>query len=190
MDYLIWDATYAGNACHLLGVINVEYSHRLVEGYEYGDTFPQDARMSMSPHFKKDTKLVDDVMNAERVKVCSKALVDFLKAKNLKNVEYLPLTIRDHKKKVASTEYSIVNPIGLQDAIDMNASIPRLNAFDKTVDGVKQLVFDKSRIDPEVRLFRFAGLTRPVVIEKTLADELTAQNFVGLSFLDPSTVTR
>jgi hypothetical protein len=189
MDYLVWDATYAGNACHVLGVRKVEYTHQLVEGYEYGDTFPKDAVMSMSPHFKKDTKLVDDVMNAARIKVCSKRLVDFLKNKNLKNVEYLPVTILDHKKKVASREYSIVNPIGLQDAIDMKASFPVLNSFDQTVDSVKKIVFDVSRIDPQVRLFRFAGLSRPVIIEKTLADELQAQGFVGLSFLDPVTVT-
>ena len=189
MDYLVWDATYAGNACHLLGVRKVEYTNQLVEGYEFGDTFPADAVMSMSPHFKKDTKLVDDVMNAARVKVCSKRLVDFLKSKKLKNVEYHPVTILDHKKKVASTEYSIVHPIGLQDAIDLKASVPEINPIDQTVDAVERLVFDKSRIDPKVRLFRFAGLTRPVIIDSALADELKAQNFVGLAFLDPKTVT-
>jgi len=189
MDYLVWVATYAGNACHLLGIRKVEYVHQTVEGHEYGDAFPSDAVMSMSPHFKKDTKLVDDVMNAARVKVCSKRLVDFLKSKHLKNVEYLPVTILDHKKKIASKEYNIVNPFGLQDAIDMKASVPTLNSFDQSVDSVQQLVFDKSRIDPELRLFRFAGLSRPVIIEKTLAEELRAQDFVGLSFLDPGTVT-
>jgi hypothetical protein len=189
MDYLVWKATYAGNACQLTGIVNVEYDHLLVEGHEYRDTFPPDARMSMSPHFKKDTKLVDDVMNADDLKVCSKRLVDFLKSKKLKNVEYLPLTIFDHKKKVASTEHCIVNPFVLQDAIDMKASQPTLNAFDQTVDTVKKLVFDKSRIDPKVRLFRFAGLTRPVIIERSLAEEILTHGFVGTTFLDPATVT-
>jgi len=188
MNYLVWKATYAGNACHVLGIENVKFSHKLVEGHAYGNTFPADATLCMSPHFKRDTKLVDDVMNADDLKVCSKRLVGFLKSKHLDNVEYLPVTILDHKGKVASKEYSVVNLVGLQDAIDMKASVPTLNAFNHKVDAVEQLIFISSRIDPKAKLFRFAGLTRPVIIEKSLADDLMAQSFVGLSFLDPSTV--
>lgn len=190
MNYLNWNSTYAGNSCSLRGVV-MDYNHRLVDGYNYAPgTFPTTAKIYMDPDFKKDTKLVDDVMNDSSAKVCSKRLVEFLKAKKLKNIDFLPVTIFDHKKKVASTDYSIVHPIGLQDAIDMKASEPTLNPFDKSVSFVKRLVFDKSRIDPEVRIFRFAGLKRPVFIEETLADELKAQNFVGLDFRDPSTVVK
>jgi hypothetical protein len=189
MDYFSWDSTYAGNACSLGGIV-IDYSHKLTEGYDYAGAFPTTAKMYMDPSFKKDTKLVDDVMNAAHIKICSKRLVDFLRTKRLKGVDFLPVTIFDHKKKVASIEYSIVHPIGLQDAIDMKASEPTLNAFDQSVSWVKQLVFDKSRIDPKIRIFRFAGLTRPVFIEKTLAEELVAQNFVGSDFCDPSTVVK
>jgi hypothetical protein len=189
MSYLVWKATYAGKACHVLGIENVRFSHKLIEGHAYGNTFPENATLCMSPHFKRDTELVDDVMNADDLKVCSRRLVDFLKSEHLDNVEYLPVTILDHKGKVASKEYSVVNPVGLQDAIDMQASVPTLNASSHRVDAVERLIFVSSRIDPKVKLFRFAGLTRPVMIEKSLADALMAQNFVGLSFLNPSTVT-
>src|SRR5690242_4080725 len=109
MDYLVWKATFAGNACHLLGIVNVKYVNQLTLGIPLQKGFPDDAEMSMSPHFKKDTRLVDDVMNANNIKVCSKRLVEFLRSKNLANVEYLPVTILDHKDKVASKDYMIVN---------------------------------------------------------------------------------
>jgi hypothetical protein len=189
MDYLVWTATFAGNACRLLGVRKVEYVNETIEGHEFGDTFPADAVMSMSPHFKKDTKLVDDVMNAGDLKVCSARVVAFLKSKKLKAVEYLPITILDHKKNVASKDYCLVNPFGLQDALDLQASEPTYNAIDNSIDSVARIVLDKKRIDPGVRIFRLAGLFRPVLVDKELAQDLTSQGFVGMSFVDPASVT-
>jgi hypothetical protein len=189
MRYFVWRATYAGNACQLLGIENVRFSNRLMRGYAYMDTFPKDAVMRMSMHFKRDTKLVDDVMNADDLKVCSPRIVKFLKEKNLENIEYHPITILDHKGKVASKDYCIIHQVGLQEAIDMEASVPTINPIDGTVDSVQKLIYDSARINPKIKIFRLAGLTRPVLIEEALAMELSTLGYVGLSFLNPITVT-
>ncbi len=47
---------------------------------------------------------------------------------------------------------------------------------------MKKLVIDQTRLDPEVRLFRLARYTYPVILEKTLADEISAASFVGPTF--------
>lgn len=183
MDYLVWSAAPVGNVCTLEPIVNVTRFVELTRGVPLQETFPEDAFLQMSKNFKKDTKLVDDVMNGNGIKICSKKLVEFLKSKELKNIEYLPVTILDHKKKVASKDYCIVHPVGLQDAIDLKASVPQYNAILTTkINSVNQLIIDESRVDSQVRVFRLVGLTRPVLIDAKLADEIRSEGFVGSFF--------
>ena len=47
---------------------------------------------------------------------------------------------------------------------------------------------DTDRIERGVKLFRLKGLTTPVLMEKGLADAITAEGFVGPLFLPPEKV--
>ena len=184
MGFLVWTSSPVGNACRLEPIENVERFRDLDRGVSFGKAFPTDALARMSKSFKKDTRLIDDVTNGDGLKVCSKRLVEFLQAKKLKNVEYLSLTILDHKGKVASAEYSIVHPVVLQDALDLAASKPHYNAIrPKDIDEVEELVIDEKRVDPKVSVFRLAGLTQPVIVRRSLADEIAAAGFIGSYFL-------
>src|SRR4051812_33364529 len=132
--YVVWKSKRVGNACLLEQVENLG-SLNLLSLYTGGcfeGRFPANAQLRMSKDFKKDTGLIDDVRAGGHVKVCSPRLVDFLRKQKLKNVEFLPVTILDHKGKVASKEYSIVNPFGLQDALDLEKSKPEYNAIRPT----------------------------------------------------------
>jgi hypothetical protein len=183
VPYLEWSCTPVGNACWLEPVENVERSVDLKRGVPFGKTFPRDARFRMNKSFKKNTALVDDVKNGSSVKVCSKRLVEFLQKEELRNVEYLPVTILDHKGKVASEEYFIVHPLGLQDALDVKASKPSYNEINpKRIDFVEKIVVDESCIEPGIKVFRLAGLTLPIFIEKKLGEAIQSAGFVGPSF--------
>lgn len=184
MTFLVWSSTAVNNACRVEPLENVERFRDLKKGVSFGTSFPADALVRMSKSFKKDTKLVDDVKNGDEIKICSKRLAEFLRSKRVKNVEFLALTILDHKGKVAASDYCIVHPIVLQDALDVVASKPRHNAIrPKDIDGVEELVVDERRVDPKVSVFRLAGLNRPVLIRQELADDLTAAGFVGPYFM-------
>ena len=184
MEYLLWSESPVANACTLE---NVENLHRfdLPCGVPLQKEWPSDALARMSKSFKKATALTDDLVNSDSIKVCSKRLVDFLKRKKLKNAEYLPLIILDHKGKVASKEYSVVNLVGLQDALDHRASKPTFNLLDPNqIDDVENLIIDVERIDPTLMVFRLKGLFDPVLIEKRLADAILKEGFVG-PFFEP-----
>ena len=185
MDWVIWLTVAAGNVCYLEGIDNVPRERDLRRGVPFGNSFPKDARMDMSKRHKKETGLNDELPNDRSSKVCSKRLVDFLRSKKLPAVEYLPVKIIDHKGKVASADYFIVHPVNLQPALDLKASKPTYNTILTTqIDEVERLVLDPKGIAPGLRMFRLVGLSRPVLVDRALADEMTKQKFVGTEFVE------
>ena len=146
----------------------------------FKDTFPTTAQFQMSDDHKRDVGLTDDLPNTDSLKVCSARLVDFLRQKALKNVEYLPVKILNHKRKLASKDYFIVHPIVPQNALDAAASEPSFNDINPAeIDSVERLVLDRKKLDPKVRLFRLDAFFNPVLIDTKLADEIKAAGFVG-----------
>jgi hypothetical protein len=183
MNYVVWKYKPVGNVCVLESVENVARWHDLNRGVPFENTFPTAAQFRMSNEYKKDTGLNDDLPNTDALKVCSARLVDFLKKKALKNVEYLPVSIINHKGKLASKEYFIVHPVVPQDALDAEASKPKFNAISpEKIRTVEHLVLDPRKLDPAVRLFRLKAFFEPVLLEKGLADEMTVAGFVGSYF--------
>jgi hypothetical protein len=180
MDYGVWAYQPVGNVCMLDSIENVPRRLDLMRGVPFKDKFPAAAQYRMSKEHKKETGLNDDIPNTDSLKVCSSRLVEFLKKKNLKNVEYLPVSILNHKGKLASKEYFIVHPVLPQDALDADASQPSFNDINpEEIDSVARLVLNKRSLDPELRLFRLKAFFRPVLIEKKLADEIKGAGFVG-----------
>jgi hypothetical protein len=110
----------------------------------------------------------------------------FLESRDLKNVEYLPVKILDHKGKVASEDYVIVHPIKPQDCLDLEKSEPEYNLINEDkIDEVKRMVIDEERLDPEILLFRIKDYSKDVIIRRELAKELHDQGYGGLGFKKP-----
>jgi hypothetical protein len=183
MEYRVWYCSPVNNACSLALIEGYERSYELIDGVSLAAVFPKKACARMDSDFKKATRLTDDLSNMNDVKVCSKRLVEFLQENKVQHLEYLPLTIINHKGKVASTDYFVVNPVGLVDALDLEASKPIYNAIRKErISRVDQIVLDPRRLDPGRKVFRLKGLVDPVLIEKDLADGMEAAGMVGPFF--------
>jgi hypothetical protein len=185
-QFLVWgvNAYSVGNACMLDPIENFSPRKALRKGVSLLATFPADAALPMSQRHKKDTALTDDISNFDNIKVCSAPLVEFLKKRQLKNVEYLPVTIHNHKGKVASKDYFILNPLPLQNALDVHASQPKYsNLVPTEVTTVEKLVIDPKRVEQDVKVFRLTAFSAPVIIESALAKEIEAAGFVGPSFI-------
>jgi hypothetical protein len=183
MEYLWWATVAVENGCIVETPENVEFTPRLTRGVPFAAEFPKNALVRMSPDSKKRTALLDDVTNSDRIKICSPRFVEFLRTRKLKNIEYLPVKILDHKRKVAASDYCIVHPIRLQDALVVKASQPRWSAIEPTeIMTIKALVVDPSKVDPKVKIFRLKSFLDPVLIEKNLAQEILEAGFKGCFF--------
>lgn len=85
--------------------------------------FPRGAYLNMDAKYPKDVRLVDQpsVFGMGRVLLGSR-VVDYLKPLELEEVRWLPVELRDHKGRVASTEYYLLHSELIVDGIDPAAS--------------------------------------------------------------------
>lgn len=185
MNYVIWDSKDEGNSCVLLSIKNVKRDFELQEGIPKIADFPKDAFFPMDPQYKKNVKLTDNLINTDSLIVVSSKLKDFLQAQQLKNVEYLRVSIINHKGRLASNDYFIVHPIIPQDCLDIEKSGATWNDIIPTdIDSVDKLVIDEAKIDPEVALFRLKYFCPPVLVRRDLAKAITQAGFTGVLWVE------
>jgi hypothetical protein len=144
----------------------------------------------MDPEHKKKVRLTDVADNDQSVLVAAPRLQDFLVKQLGKEIELLPVHILDHKERVASKEYAIINILNLQDALAVEASNPDWSTMGPTpeIAGVQQIVVDVKRIDPKARMFRLTQYTRPTIVSEDFYEALKAEKFEGLTFLPVETL--
>jgi hypothetical protein len=182
-EYVVWESDPSGTFCTLGPLENVEDEFELKRGVSRGADFPSDASFAMDPAYPKDIQLADNIYNLEGLPVVSKALADFVEAREPKETEFLPVTIINHKGRVASDEYRIINPFGTVDCIDREASDIEWNEIEKDlISSCFGLVLDEGRVDFDRLLFRPRYMPTIVLVRGDLADEIGAQGFTGLRF--------
>jgi hypothetical protein len=145
--------------------------------------WPQDLRFHMDPNFPKQIKLADYVKNLHGHLIVSAGFKSLLLGMQAQHVEALPLTIIDHKGKVASTDHCYLNLFPLVDAIDQDQSELDWNAIDTTsVSGCDKLVLDDARIPAGLHIFRLKHLTDEIVMSDELVKAIQAAKMTGIKF--------
>lgn len=185
-NFVVWDYQRIDGRVRVDELKNVKDDHELVFGRSRAADFPRDAQFLMDPDFPTNTVLTDSLYNTDSLIVASQRLVDFLASRRIPSVEYLPVTIIDHKKKPVKARYFIVNPVGLVDCVDAAASggTPDL-ILPTTLMSIERLVLDESRIPADRQIFRTVQVNSPVIVRKALADAIDAAKFVGICWVDP-----
>lgn len=187
MDYVVWAHKNLGNSCLLAPPEGIDRDWELLKGVPRAAGFPPDAVFRMSDRHKQSIGLPDNVMNLAGLVVVHKRLQHFLEEKALKNVEYLPVTILNHKRRVASRDHVIVHAVTPQDCLDVPRSGVTYNAIlPADISSVDQLTLDPGRIDPAVRLFRIRHFGYPLIVDRVLAEEIAAASFTGTAFIELS----
>ena len=179
--YFLWNAQPPRGGCVVHEVRNFDELLDLQEGPgSIADGYPDDVEIVMDPDHRKDVKLYDHLYNVHRLIVASPKLTSFLKGLKLAGVEFLPISIIDHKGKVASPEYAVVNPCNVYDCIDRDATDIDWNPIDPDlIASVSQLTFDESKIDPTVPMFRVKHMAHYVFVREDVAKAILAQDFSG-----------
>ena len=182
-NFLIWDTDSQSNYCRLGYLEGFPDDYKLMKGDSVVAEWPPHAQLQMDPDFKKHIRLSDNLLNPCSVLIGSKALCAFFKEKNVPNLEYLPVVILNHKNKVASRDYSIVNLVTTQDCIDTDKSDTTWNQFDSDyILSMKRLVFDEKKIDKQAVLFRAEHLKTLIFVRADLAEAVTSAGFTNVKF--------
>jgi hypothetical protein len=182
-NYVIWKFETVPYACVLQDFTGFEDSNKLFHGIALSKVFPRNAAFHMNPDFPKDLLLTDNLLNSNSCMVVSAKLTDALRARNVNKLEYLPVSIIDHKGKAASKDYFILNPLELVDCIDRQKSVFRESRVKPgRIAKFEKLVIDEASIPADRQLFRMKDYPNVGVASKTLADELTREKFTGLGW--------
>lgn len=173
--------TRAGSKyCGLGNLENVPKAFEIQFGMSRTAGFPADARYSMDQEFKKQVALADALWGVGD-RVISAKLKTFIEARNPVDVEFLPVSIINHKGKVASADYFILHPVRIVDCIDQKSSTLKWNAIKPDlISSCVKLVLDLAAIPDDVLLWRPRHLEHEIFIQRGLADEMVAAGFTGL----------
>lgn len=134
-----------------------------VNGFEYGkgrcliDRHPKGIHSAMyyDPDYPEKIKLNDFVPNLDTGLIGNSRVREVLDGLQIDNVEYLPVWLMDHQDKLSSKDYTILNPIGGVDIIDMEKSELVMGSIIKNqVKVINHLVLDYNAIPDDAKLFR------------------------------------
>jgi len=133
---------------------------RLTQGEPAGDDFPSDARIPMSD--EESGIVVPDVVGNNRgFLIVSARLAQAIEPLALP-VEVLPVSILNHKGRVASKDHFILNPLGSHDCLDLATS--EIKYLEGDVVEVKKYVFAPSKLKTLPHMFRVKEWPRTIVL--------------------------
>jgi hypothetical protein len=182
-DFVIWSGAYTEGSCVIEDPEGFDESELLTEGVKLSDQWPKDVTCSMDSEFAKDIRLEDNLYGAMS-QVISSRLKDRIAALvATDSIEFLPVTILNHKGRVASKEYFFLNPVGTVDCIDVEKSGIVWNAIDKDmISRAKQLTVKAGAVPKTISLFRPAKMISTIFLRRSIADQLIGDGFTGLVF--------
>jgi hypothetical protein len=183
LNYVVWRFKRVPDSCVLDELRGVPKMFQIRKGIPRAEGFPSDAKFTLDPDYPNDTLLADVFNNVYRMVVISPALKTFLQGRALLNVEFLPVTIIDHKSKPKAS-YFIIHPIWPVECLDLAASGARWDTVNKeTIDTVERVILNTHRIDPGLQIFKIKYFYNYVLVRQDLADAITAEGFTGIEWV-------
>jgi hypothetical protein len=189
-EFLVWRlGRMTDGICKLRPPSGIEDVFEIDDGVSRLTNWPSDASAKMSDRFPKDIALADSLSGASFIVISGKVKAFLLEA-GAKDVEYLPIKIINHKDRVASDDYFILNPLEVIDCIDQAASGARADSLDAgMIDGCKQLVIRETEVPADRIVFRTKFWSGRILIRRRVADAMIAAGLTGLQFIEPAKYT-
>lgn len=159
--------------------INMQ-SWRVRSGEPLAPTFPADARLYMNME-NPGIKLASFIGNTKGMLICSRELKDTVARHCEGNIEYLPFTLYDHRRRVYSRDYFLINPLGAVDCLDLQRSdIEWDDEEPGEVLRINSYVLDREKLKNAPQLFRVDKDPSTYVVGAALAQELSDQKFTNV----------
>lgn len=156
-------------------------SWRVHRGEPLAPIYPKDAKLFMSREYK-GMKLCSLIGNERSMLLVSSEFKDLIE-KHCKGseIEILPFTLYDHRKRVHSKDYFLINPIGTFDCLDFKESDI---AWDDDEPGevlrIQEHVVDKKKAKKAPQLFRFHKDSNTYVIGLKLAEDMYEHDLTNI----------
>jgi hypothetical protein len=149
-------------------------------GHSTAKEWPDDATIQLRKSSgRKLSDLLGTITNNLIVSKRLRAMIEEHSA-NI-DVEYLPVRINDHRGRLLSDEYVIVNPIGTVDCLDTKASDILWDTKDtKKALAVNTVVLSAKKTKDAPALFRIREKPASYVLAQSLAKPIYAAKFTNV----------
>lgn len=179
----IWLSTAAPGHC-TLDSADVPFINEFEAGVSVANKFPSNMSYQMSELFPDDILLSDNFNVSGQIVISGRLKTYIVGALPDHSIEFLPVSIINHKGRVAATDYFILHSLGLVDCINIEESAVTWNPLDeKIIMECEGLVIDENRIPTNVKIFRPLHWGSETMVLPKFADELKAAGFTGLRFI-------
>lgn len=154
------------------------FDYCMARGERIGDRYPAEAHIYLqnkSPGIKLSSLLGNTqsylIVNTEMKNVILEHCIQC-------DLETLPFTLYNHKKRVHSTDYWIINPIGYVDCVNRQASDIRYLSSDTTkIVAIRKFVLDPGRLENAPNIFRVPEDREKYFISEHIAKTWQEHNF-------------
>ena len=183
-NYVVWSTQVVPHCFVLDELEGVDLDVELRMGRPCANAFPSKAVYTVDPEFPNNIGLADAFYNSNRLALASENLKDFVAAWNPSDVEYLPVTLLNHKSRPAG-KYFILHPVNPVDALKPKESGAKWSKENnQRIEKVSKLVLDENKIDRSRLLFKLKYFYKCVLIRRDLAEAITAKGFTGLQWTE------
>ncbi len=152
----------------------------LGRGERLGTRFPKDARLYLDDEHpgKKLSALLGNTHNLLIVSRELRLLVE----KNVgDDVECLPFALYDHRRRLMSRDYCVINPLKTVDCLDLAKSQIAWNPHDpERIMHIGAYVLDRTKTIDVPRMFRLHGRTHEILIGYDLAAEIKSAGLTNV----------
>ena len=159
------------------------YSWRVHEGAPLEPDWPEDARLFMNKE-NPGIKLSSLLGNTRSMLLVDKELKELIQAHcQNQEIEYLPLVIYDHRKRVRGRDYFLINPLSSVDCLDLQASEIIWDQNDSTsIIAVSKYVLQRDKIAEAPPLFRIQQDPSEYVLRTDLAKAIYDRKPTNISW--------
>jgi len=175
-----------------------EMYYRMAVGKAVGHDYPDDVTLVLedsSPGLRCGTVLGNTQSYLILDRAATRIVQDLCEGVS---VEYLPVTLLNHRNRVHSADYFFVNPVGSLDCLDLDASDIQYSSTAKDPDdpsrprvlNVLEPVLDPEKLTGAPALFRVRENPRLYVLSRELAEALEDPRFDNIELWPITTSPR
>jgi hypothetical protein len=155
------------------------------EGRLLAGEFPFGMEVRFSEEFKKEIKIFDSMAVALSIPIVSRRIKEILERLAPTQCEFLPVVVSDHKKKPASHEHFVLNPLRIADIIDMGRSRYIASSFNPDQIGdLSELRLRPDAVGREIHIFRAKTMLKQVFIAESLYEAFQQAKVTGLRLFE------
>lgn len=164
---------------------SIKKRYQLRKGVSRLNNWPTEVVFEYSNHRPEGMILTDWVKNRAGLLIISDRFKKTLSEFDIQYLEYLPIQIMDHKKRIVSESYWIANFVILIEAIDKIQSIFKNSpGNDGKIFTFKKFVLKNNILQNGPKIFRLKEQPMLILIRNDLKERIESEKLTGIQFIE------